>query len=162
MLVSLLIYFMHKSILSKELLSRDKLLKAHNFNFDEISTTSILNDIFSLESKSDNLENSFSTNVNILSNFKTKEKSLFIDDDESLKNEENRANLFENLFVRETKKNERSSQSDKIVESPRKFYKDGKTALDNEFFRNYFASEIKFQKQCDKELVYSLLNVKLL
>ena len=168
---------MHKANLSKELLSRSKLLKAKDFNYYEMSTNTILNDIFSLDSKNNNLlrnliasEEKASKELSCLSKntdfseVNNKEISKLIIQEDSIINEENCENLFENLTVRESMKIDKFSvkESNKLIGSPRKFYKEGRSSLDNDFLKNYFAIDTKVQKQCDKELVDSLLNVSII
>ena len=163
---------MHNANLSKELVSRAKLLKSKEYNFDEVSTNSILNDIFSLSNDNDNnfqkiitseggsecVKLNKSTNLNFITDIIIK-----VDNSKLISEEENTGNLFENLTVRESVKIESSShmKTYNIMTSPSKFYKEGSSLLDNDFFKNFLAFNKKIHKQCDKELVDSLLNVTL-
>jgi hypothetical protein len=172
-LVSLLLHGMHKAEFSKHLMSRAGLLKAKDFNLEEKSTNSILNEIFSIinienlnlnkeEAKTNENQNSQNNNLIDLEE-KTSERNMT---EESVVNEEKKDadNLFENLTVRDNTKKETtiSGQKQNVINintSPKKFYKDGSANLDNDFFNNFFGNFSQLQKNCDKELIDSILNV---
>ena len=148
---------------------RARLFKAKDCSLLNKDTASILNDIFSLNSNSSNLINlvssetkpSISGNQDLIDlNEKPKENQIV--EDENVINEENN-NLFANMTVRENiQKNENHTLISKIKQlnvSPKKFYKDRSSVLDNNFFKNFLGENQNITRNCDKELIDSLLNV---
>ena len=163
---------MHKANFSKELLSRAKLLKAKDFNFNENSTSSILIDIFSLSKSENNKiilnnagEKNRETSKNEGSNI-FNELNINLTQKEN-KNEEKKINnedadLFQDLKIRGPVKKEiikNLQPNSNLNKSSKKFYKDGNITLDNFFFSDFFSGIGKKQSEYDEEFIDSLLNV---
>jgi hypothetical protein len=110
-------------------------------------------------------KNESSNTIDLIDLEERPNRNVITEEDVSI-NEEKRINtidIFENLQIRQPAKIEEKPEmvmvDEKNNSSPKKFYKDGSTMLDNEFFKNYLGETNSIQKSYCKDIIDSLLNV---
>ena len=116
-----------------------------------------------MQKKEEQIVKTENSNIIDLIDLEEKPKDSLVSEEDSTINEEKKDNtldLFDNLIIREPLKKEANLDVNlgKSDSTPIKFYKEGNTVLNNDFFKNFLKNN-HTQQHYNREIIDTLLNV---